>query len=235
MMRIEWFTANTLPQVGMLALALVLSATVGFERRHRLKSAGMRTHTLVGLGSAVFTLVGIYGFHQLHDTVNIDPSRVAAQIVSGIGFLGAGLIFVQRGRVSGLTTAASVWITAAIGMACGAGMPLFAIIATVLELVAVTSLGWVNRRLDGISSTTDLLITYRAGVGTLRLALFAMTEKHVSATVVGTETIDRGSKTPDFVTHLSLHQSSGEVTPLIEQITHLPGIKSVELINTNDT
>ena len=98
----------------------------------------MRTHTLVGTGAALFTLVSGFGFNAVLGTdVNLDPSRIAAQIVSGVGFLGAGVIFMRRDVVRGLTTAATIWMTAAIGMACGAGMPVLAVAATVLHLVAV--------------------------------------------------------------------------------------------------
>ena len=111
-------------QVGELALAFVLSATIGLERQLRQKSAGLRTHTIVGLGSALFLLVSKYGFQNVvvPGQVVVDPSRVAAQIVSGLGFIGAGLIFVQRGSVRGLTTAATIWLTAAIATAA-AGRP----------------------------------------------------------------------------------------------------------------
>jgi putative Mg2+ transporter-C (MgtC) family protein len=106
-----------------LGLALVLSSAIGVEREIRQKTAGLSTYTLVGVGSAAFMLVSIFGFSdavgQAH--VSLDPSRVAAQIVSGIGFIGGGIIFVRRDSVRGLTTAAGVWVTAAVGMACGGG------------------------------------------------------------------------------------------------------------------
>jgi putative Mg2+ transporter-C (MgtC) family protein len=103
-------------QVFELVLALVLSAAIGLEREIRQKSAGLRTHTLVGLGAALIFIVSKYGFFDVvGDDVNLDPSRVAAQIVSGIGFIGGGLIFVRRDAVRGLTTAAVVWLTTACG------------------------------------------------------------------------------------------------------------------------
>src|ERR1700743_2861526 len=102
-------------QIGELGLALLLSACIGLERELRQKNAGLRTHTLVGVGSALFMLISKYGFTDVLEKqmVVLDPSRVAAQIVSGIGFIGAGLIFVHRGSVRGLTTAASIWVPAA--------------------------------------------------------------------------------------------------------------------------
>jgi putative Mg2+ transporter-C (MgtC) family protein len=105
-------------QAGELLIALALSAAIGLEREIRQKSAGLRTHTIVGFASALIMLVSKYGFTDvLADHVVIDPSRVAAQIVSGIGFIGGGLIFVRGDAVRGLTTAAAVWLTAAVGMA----------------------------------------------------------------------------------------------------------------------
>ena len=107
---------------AMLA-TFVLCLTLGAERHLRHKDAGVKTHVLVGLGSCLFTLVSAYGFAPITGSdVAVDPSRVAAQIVSGIVFLGAGVIFVNNDTVRGLTTAATVWLSAAIGMACGAGM-----------------------------------------------------------------------------------------------------------------
>ncbi|KOG89448.1 magnesium transporter MgtC, partial [Streptomyces varsoviensis] len=106
-------------QFAELGIALLLSSLIGLEREVRQKSAGLRTHTLVGVGSALFMEVSIHGFGSMTglDGVALDPSRVAAQIVSGIGFIGGGLIFVRRDAVRGLTTAATIWLTCAVGMA----------------------------------------------------------------------------------------------------------------------
>src|SRR5580700_6425957 len=108
-------------QIADLALALVLSALIGLEREFRQKSAGLRTYTLVGLAAALIMLVSKYGFGDVLSAgrVVLDPSRVAAQIVTGIGFIGGGVIFMRREVVQGLTTAAIVWLTAGVGMACG--------------------------------------------------------------------------------------------------------------------
>jgi putative Mg2+ transporter-C (MgtC) family protein len=112
-----------LTQMGELALAFALSTLIGLEREWRQKSAGLRTHTLVGVGAALFMLVSKYGFGDvlIPGRTILDPSRVAAQVVSGIGFIGGGLIFVRGDIVRGLTTAAIVWVTAAVAMACEDG------------------------------------------------------------------------------------------------------------------
>lgn len=126
-------------QLADLGTALVLSAAIGVEREIRQKSAGLRTHTLVGVGAALFMLISKYGFSDVlkPGQVVLDPSRMAAQIVTGIGFLGAGLIFVRRDAVRGLTTAAAVWVTAAIGAAAGADLPLLAGFTTVMYFLVV--------------------------------------------------------------------------------------------------
>ena len=112
-------------QLAELGLAFVLSAVIGLERELRQKSAGLRTYTLVGFSSALIILISKYGFTDIiqQDRIVLDPSRIAAQIISGIGFIGGGVIFVRKDLVRGLTTAATIWLTAAVGMACGAGLP----------------------------------------------------------------------------------------------------------------
>jgi len=135
---------------GRLALGLVLGAVIGFERELHRQPAGFRTHSLVALGAALFTIVSAYGFGGSL----VDPTRIAAQIVSGIGFIGAGTILQYRGNIRGLTTAASLWSVAAIGMAAGAGLLVMAVIGTLLILVVLSLLDRVEafaRRRMGIS------------------------------------------------------------------------------------
>jgi putative Mg2+ transporter-C (MgtC) family protein len=124
-----------------LSIAAGLGGAVGFERELRDREAGIRTHLLVSLGSALFTIVSAYGFHEFLTAggaiVRADPSRIAAQIVTGIGFLGAGAIIRDGLSVRGLTTAATLWVVAGLGMACGAGYYWPAVAATVLTIVAL--------------------------------------------------------------------------------------------------
>jgi putative Mg2+ transporter-C (MgtC) family protein len=127
--------------LGRLALAAALGGAIGFERELRDREAGLRTHMLVCLGSALFTIVSAYGFREFltsgDQVVRADPTRIAAQIVTGIGFLGAGAIIRQGISVRGLTTAATLWVAAAIGIASGAGFYSGAVIATVVTIVAL--------------------------------------------------------------------------------------------------
>jgi len=137
-----------LGQLLDLGVALALAAAVGLDQEIRGKDAGLRTNTLVGLASAVFVELSKYGFADVPNAHQADPSRVAAQIVSGIGFIGAGIIFVQRGSVHGLTTAAAVWLTAAVGAAAGAGLILLATVATLAYLFTIVALTPVVRAIE---------------------------------------------------------------------------------------
>ncbi|HTD75497.1 MAG TPA: MgtC/SapB family protein, partial [Steroidobacteraceae bacterium] len=166
-------------QLGELGLAFVLSALIGLEREIRHKSAGLRTYTLVGLGAALIMLVSKYGFMNVlvNNRIVLDPSRIAAQIVTGIGFIGGGLIFVRRTNVRGLTTAAIVWLTAAIGMACGAGLPVLALAVTGGHFVVVFAFPYIASRLPRSRWTPSLLqICYQDGREVLREVLVRCTQ-----------------------------------------------------------
>lgn len=121
-----------------IVAAFFLCLALGIERQIRQKDAGIKTHVLVGMGSCIFTLVSAHGFGAVPGLVGgPDPARIAAQIVSGIGFLGAGVIFVNNDTVRGLTTAATIWLSAAMGMACGASLIPLAILALLLHYFLV--------------------------------------------------------------------------------------------------
>lgn len=133
-----------------LCVAGLCGTVIGLDREYRVKDAGFRTHFLVAMGSALMMLVSQYGFSDILSAVpevKLDPSRIAAQVVSGIGFIGAGTIIIHRQLVRGLTTAASLWASAGIGLASGAGMYLVAGAATVLTLIGLEGLNLVFRRL----------------------------------------------------------------------------------------
>ncbi|MGA3371249.1 MAG: MgtC/SapB family protein [Terracidiphilus sp.] len=128
--------------IGRLLVACLLGALVGLEREFSRKAAGVRTNLLICMGSAFFTLLSAV----LAGDANPDKGRVASNIVQGIGFLGAGLILHNRSRVSGLTSAASVFVVASIGMACGAGLYAAAIVAAIIVIVALEAVGFLERR-----------------------------------------------------------------------------------------
>ncbi len=139
---------ESLTLILRLLLSGLLGGLIGAEREYRAKVAGVRTHLLVAVGASLMMIVSRYGFDGQG-----DPSRVAAQIVSGIGFIGAGSIIVQRHAVHGLTTAAGIWVAAGIGMAVAAGLYAVAVAATILSLVGLEVFGWFGH--DRRASASD--------------------------------------------------------------------------------
>lgn len=213
-----------LKQIGELLLAFVLSALIGLEREIRQKSAGLRTHTLVGLGAALFMLISKYGFTDVLEPgkIVLDPSRVAAQIVTGVGFLGAGLIFVRHDSVRGLTTAASIWMTAAVGACAGAGLPILALVTTALYAVVAIGFAQLSQRLPLSSTATSAIkVRYPDGRGILRQLLQTTTSRHFVVEDVSTEAVG----------HVEPDTADGRVTkesaPLVEVTMHLHGKGSI--------
>ena len=152
--------------VWRLVLAALFGTIIGLDREYREKEAGFRTHFLVSLGRALMMIVSQYGFSEIltHDGVSLDPSRIAAQVVSGIGFIGAGTIIFNHQIVRGLTTAASLWATAGIGLTAGAGMSWLALAATILTLVALEGLSLVFRSLGSRRMVVVFSASDRTGV-----------------------------------------------------------------------
>src|SRR5574344_1096839 len=144
-----------------LTVAGVLGAIIGLDREYRAKEAGYRTHFLVSLGSALMMIVSQYGFADVlqEGVIRLDPSRIAAQVVTGIGFIGAGTIIFQKQVVRGLTTAAGIWTAAGIGLAVGAGMYVIGIVATLLTLAGLELLNRIFRNI-GVRS---VLIEFTVG------------------------------------------------------------------------
>ena len=150
----EWQSLEPilLPFLIRCGIAAVCGGLVGLERELKHKPAGFRTNILICVGSAMYMAVGLLLVPESREGY-LDPTRIAAQVVTGIGFLGAGCIIQQRGRITGLTTAATIWVVAAIGMVAGAGFPILAIMSALLVLTTLTVLGVVEERL--IHSTND--------------------------------------------------------------------------------
>ncbi len=165
--RIERCSDMTWIFILRLLLAGVFGLVIGLDREYRVKEAGFRTHFLVSMGSALLMIVSQYGFSAVLEQpgLRLDPSRIAAQVVSGIGFIGAGTIIFHRQIVRGLTTAASLWATAGIGLAVGAGMYGTAAAATVLALVALEGLSLVFRGLGARRMAVSFTASDREAVG----------------------------------------------------------------------
>jgi putative Mg2+ transporter-C (MgtC) family protein len=220
--------------IWRLGLALALSASIGLDRELRQKSAGLRTYTLVGVGSAMFMLISKYGFYDVlvPNEVVLDPSRVAAQIVSGIGFLGAGLIFVRRDSVRGLTTAAGVWLTAAVGAAAGASLPVLAIATTLGYFVVVYVLAPLARMLPASPyAPSAVRVEYADGRGILRKVLEACTSRDFKVADVN---VERGEEPGEYVAvSLEVH-GSGSVAALAADLGEIEGVHAVAAGDVNE-
>lgn len=160
---------DTLDMALRVGLATAGGAAVGWERESQGRLAGIRTHALVAIGACLFTMIGAYGFPELTRGPNVDPMRVAAQIVSGIGFIGAGAIIRDRGEIRGVTTAAALWASAALGMAAGAGLPALAGVGLISIIFALVGLRKLRERVlrPLMHDHQTILISYRRGEGTL--------------------------------------------------------------------
>jgi putative Mg2+ transporter-C (MgtC) family protein len=230
-------------QAAELGLALVLSALIGLEREIRQKSAGLKTHTLVGVGAALFMLISKYGFTDVLESrlVVLDPSRVAAQIVTGVGFLGAGLIFVRRDAVRGLTTAAAIWVTAAIGSAAGAGLPILAVATTGIYFLVALVFPLVTRRLPrSATAISALRVRYPDGRGRLRDVLRQATDlgfaiDDVSSEPVGYRSSARPGAAPrPSMVEVTLHvHGRNPVTDLAASLSELEGVDAVLASDVN--
>ena len=142
-----------------LFVAAMLGGVIGLEREYRAKEAGFRTHFLVALGSGLFMILSQFGFDDVlahYEQVSLDPSRIASQVVTGIGFIGAGTIIFQKHVVRGLTTAAGLWVTSAIGMTAGAGMYVLSIATTFLVLLCLEALYFILQHFG----TRNITVTF---------------------------------------------------------------------------
>ncbi|MGY1721174.1 MULTISPECIES: MgtC/SapB family protein [unclassified Blastococcus] len=207
-------------RLGDLGVAFLLSALIGFERELRQKAAGLRTLTIVGFAAALFMVISRAEF---------GDSRVAAQVVSGLGFIGGGLIFVRRDAVRGLTTAAVVWLTAAVGMAAGAGLWLYAVVATAGHLLVAYAFTPLARRLSGRAAHSySLVLTYRDGEGVLRRALAECTQQGFTVRHLDTavEAERRGGAGPQATVRMTM-EGAGSVTALAARLADLEGVLAV--------
>ena len=214
--------------------ALVLCGLIGFEREARRKDAGIRTHILVGLGSCLFTMVSIEGVPAIVGaSVTWDASRIAAQVVTGIGFLGAGVIFFNHDTVRGLTTACAVWIAAAVGMACGAGMFPLALLITGLYFVVVLAIAplvvWALKR----DRDYVIRVTYQDGKGALRQALLLAARHGFETQVVSTHDVD-GESWQGAAVELQLAGNRSDMHDCIGDIAQIDGVRDIDVLARDD-
>jgi putative Mg2+ transporter-C (MgtC) family protein len=210
-----------------LVLAALLAGVIGVERELREQEAGLRTHMLVCVGSTMFMLVGVYGWsgYELGNQIGVvvDPSRVASYVVSGIGFLGAGAIIRHGINVRGLTTAASLWVVAAIGVAVGAGMYGLAVATTALVILALWPLAQVKSRLAGRRASTKRLAVTLDPQASIVATLAAVEEGGYDIESVEVAEEDEARRV-DVVVEIPADMRLG---PLLDRVATLQGVRSV--------
>jgi len=219
-----------------LILSIGLGGIIGLEREWNNHSAGLRTHILVCAGSTVIMLLSIYGFSSfvLEPNVRIDPARLAAQVISGIGFLGAGAILRNGLTVSGLTTAASIWVVAAIGLCIGAGFYFASILCTILVFFVLQVLNRWEKRMKRMRGDGEIVISVFQGPGTIAKISNEFRDQdihvHHVKIVAGQPSAPNGA--PRKPAQLVYRIRTGNVDKLLdalERIRGLEGIESVEL------
>ena len=207
-----------------LCVAGLLGACIGIERELRAKEAGIRTHFLVALGSALMMIVSQHGFGDLMPVIGygrFDPSRVAAQIVSGIGFLGAGIIIFRKETVQGLTTAAGLWVAAGIGMAIGGGMYILGMAATVLALICFEVLRLSSAHLGLITRSVHVTF-FTKSEHSLGKIIELLPSKGFSAGNYSFHKENDGIRVKMVIRYRARRNDSGMVLRRLEKI---PGIK----------
>ena len=222
-------TAEALLRIGVGGMC---GAVIGLERESRNQLAGMRTHALVAAGAAVFTVAGAYGFPELSRGPNVDPMRVGAQIASGIGFIGAGAIIRDRGSVRGVTTAAALWTSAALGLAAGAGLWWAAAAGAAVALIILVGLRPLRTRLVAPLATPlrTVDIEYEKGHGTLGPIMDALrgagaelddlTIHDADGGLTRAVAIDVRVRDPDALTELA--QTLGDLPEVTRCVVHRP-------------
>ncbi|WP_405855472.1 MgtC/SapB family protein [Streptomyces sp. NBC_01515] len=233
-----WDVSNGqgLRQLAELGLALLLSTLIGWERAAQQKSAGLRTHTLVGIASALMMEVSQHGFTNVLglENVSFDPSRVAAQIVSGIGFIGGGLIFVRRDAVRGLTTAATIWLTCAVGMACGGGLPILALATTAVHFLVVRGYPLLFARMmpGAEAGAFEVRLTYRTGTALLPQLMETCTRRGFRIQEVK---VDRLPERADPAARVLLRlEGAADAGQLTSELFQSEGVTEVELTAAGD-
>ncbi|MEM5434181.1 MgtC/SapB family protein [Paraburkholderia diazotrophica] len=212
--------------ISRLVLAAVLGSVIGFERERLSWAAGLRTHMLVCVGSALFMIVSAFGFADVAgaEHVVLDPSRVAAQVASGIGFLGAGSILLRGSIIRGLTTAASLWSVAAVGLAVGGGLYTASIAATIIVLIILAGVKPIEKRFITVKQRRQLTLVVERGSITFHSLHEALGP---ASPRVKQFVMQQSDDDPQFDEALiTLNRvSTTEYTAICEQLKALPGVK----------
>lgn len=215
--------------IAKLLLALLLGATIGIERRFKGQIAGLRTFALISMGACLAMLISIYIPQEYLGLKNGDPGRIAAQVVSGVGFLGAGAIIQMKGSVRGLTTAAGIWMTACIGLAVGAGMYIIAIVATLLIIFVLVNIERIEKLANFLWESRVIRVKARGIVNDLTACRNIITDHgvHVRDMLVKYD-YENDTTTANFLVRA---KGSLDPTPLFQALSEAIDPISITLTN----
>lgn len=223
----EWPVGNLIACTIALLLSVLLCGAVGIEREKRGRTAGLRTHLLVGVGSCLIMIISIYGFPQMFTR---DVARLAAQIITGVGFLGAGAIMHRSSGIKGLTTAATIWIVMAIGLACGSFNYILAVGSTILILVVLT----VFRKFEAKINKKSILASLNSSTDSAALPKLLTIAKEFDYSINDIQTEVGEDKTITY-TFLISSNEGGEVaiSEFFSKIETLEGVNEVRILNSH--
>lgn len=213
-----------------LVLSAFLGSVVGLERERHDKAAGLRTHMLVCVGSALIMMVSAYGFNEVlgREATALDPSRVAAQVVSGIGFLGAGIIIFRRDVVVGLTTAAGIWAISGVGLAVGGGLYVHGIIATALIMMVIAAIRPIERLLRTDSKHPNLILSVNR-----HTPIFMIEDAvHSSSAAITSIEVSPAEDADEYTVQITLNpQHSCRPFVVADKLKVIEGVRRVKLLN----
>ena len=223
----DWPWGNLILSVLAVLLTVLLTGVVGFEREKRGRSAGLRTHLLVGVGSCAIMIISIYGFPQVFGE-HRDVARLAAGVLTGVGFLGAGAIIHDHGSIKGLTTAGTIWLVMAIGLACGSFNFVLAILVTAVVMLVLTAFRRIERKVG--KNSPIFLLTSKTDVPALSIVLQYAKENNLIVSDVVTELVD--DKVVQIIFKLTSSRNAEiDVTKIEEDIKKLTQAVTVQNLN----
>ncbi|MCM3399699.1 MgtC/SapB family protein [Oceanobacillus profundus] len=212
--------------ITRLLVALVLSGLIGFEREINNHSAGFRTHILVGVGACLMMILSLFGFstfNEVNDNIRFDPARIPSYVISGIGFLGAGTIIVYGGTVRGLTTAASIWAVAGIGLVVGSGMYSVAIFTTLIILISLIFLNHIERIFPRSRTTTFIELVVDE---TIQINQVVEVIEKQQFSITNIEIIRQESSLRKFYIKMGRKDKQSLIT-IFEEISRFQGVKNI--------
>ena len=213
-----WPVGNLILVLIAIFLSVILCGTIGIEREWRGRSAGLRTHLLVGVGSCIIMIISIYGFPALFGEKR-DVARLAAQIITGVGFLGAGAIIHRNDGIKGLTTAGTIWIVMAIGIACGSFNFIIAIITTIVIFVVLTIFRKVEARIS--SKKMLLVVTTKSDKPVLAKILSISKEFNCEVTTLSTDLVsNNGENMIQFLFKVVFNSEHGQGTEFVTRLSN---------------